>query len=127
MLEGGNTMNLFKISYNWYEGEYEDTLLGKDVTREQFEKDLLEAKLFAISLKGIHIDIFADSRTPWEGNGYSVECLPEYYGQIVWFLINKKDYIECSINENITYDVDDWADDILIYKSTKEINRTDLL
>ena len=46
-----NKMNIFKIEYNWYEGEHEEILLAKDTEREQFEKDLLEAKKFCRKTK----------------------------------------------------------------------------
>ena len=44
--------NLFKIKYTWYEGEYEETSLGKNVKIEEFEKDLIGARDFAKSLIG---------------------------------------------------------------------------
>ena len=36
-------INIFKIEYYWPEDEHEVTLLGKNVQREEFEKDLVEA------------------------------------------------------------------------------------
>ena len=38
-----------------------------------------------------------------------VECLPEFYEQIIWFLIEKNGYKECQLNENISYIIDDNA------------------
>jgi len=94
--------NLFKIEYDWYEGDHEEILLGKEVERDDFEKDLIAAKEFAISLIGKEI-----KEGDHLGKGYRVDCLPEYYGQIIWFLINKKGYMEISYDSDISYSVDD--------------------
>lgn len=97
--------NIFKIEYTWYEGEHEKTFLGKDVEQKEFEKDLIKAKEFAESLIGKKIE---DGN--YLGKGYAVECLPEYYEQIVGFLINNLGYIKCYIDKEITYMVDDPSD-----------------
>jgi len=94
--------NLFKIEYNWYEGDHEETILGKNVEGVEFEKDLVEAKDFANKLIGTGV-----KNGDYLGKGYSTECLPEYYKQIKWFLIEKKGYIECYSDEGIIYHVDD--------------------
>jgi|GEM_PF-1354371 len=96
--------NIFKIEYDWCEGEHEETLLCKNAKREEFEKDLVEARDFARSLLGKKV------KENYLGKGYSVECLPEYYGQIIWFLKNKKGYGECYFDEEIYYGVDDNLD-----------------
>lgn len=93
---------IFKIEYDWYEGEHGETFLGKYVEKEEFEKDLFKAKQFAKSLIGKRVKNY-----DYLGKGYSVECLPEYYGQIIWFLINKKGYTECYIEEDSTYKIED--------------------
>ncbi len=95
-------MNIFKTEYYWYEGDYGETLLAKDTAKEQFEKDLIEAKNFAESLKGKEI-----KEGSYLGNGYRIECLPEFYEQIIWFLINKKSYSECKYDNSEEYYVDD--------------------
>ena len=95
-------MNIFKIEYNWYEDDHEEVLLGKNVEREEFEKDLIKAKEFAESLIGIEI-----KEREYLGKGYRVDCLPEYYSQIVWFLTEKLGYIICSYDTKITYDIND--------------------
>ena len=95
-------INVFKVEYYWYEGEHEEVFLAKGVNGEDFEKDLLEAKDFAEKLKGIKI-----KEGGYFGKGYRTECLPEFYGQIIWFLINKKEYKECQLNEDISYTIDD--------------------
>ena len=108
-------MNIYNIEYDWYEGEHEDTLVAKDVKQEEFEKDIIEAKKFAESLIGKETNrkegqYFSDLI----GEGYAVECLPEYYKTIIWYLIEKKGYIEVSYNEHYSYDVNDdgiWEDD----------------
>ena len=105
--------NIFKIEYNWYEGEHEETLLGKNIDKKKFEKDLTEAKNFAISLIGNEI-----KGENYLGKGYSIECLPEFYEQIIWFLINKKGYIECYFDENTKYNIND--------PGNKQINITKL-
>lgn len=111
--------NIFKIEYDWCEGEHEETLLAKDIEREEFEKDLVEGRKFAESLIGKE-----EIRMNYLGKGYSIECLPEYYEQIIWFLINKKGYIECYFDYDITYSVNDEADKkIGLEKSEKKIER----
>jgi hypothetical protein len=95
-------MEVFKICYRWHEGEYDETHLCKEVTQGRFEQDLLEAREFAISLKGNKI-----RDGPYLGKGYSVECLPEFYEQIIWFLIEKKGYADCHIRTDTEYEVDD--------------------
>lgn len=95
------SFNIFKIEYNWCEGEHEETFMEKDVDKDQFERDLIKAKEFAESLMGKEV------KDNYLGKGYSVECLPEYYEQIIWFLTNKMGYIECYFDDNISYHVDD--------------------
>ncbi len=97
--------NLFKVEYDWHEGEHAETLLGKNAEREEFEKDLIEARNFAESLIGKNTE-----RGDYLGKGYSVECLPEYYEQVIWFLVEKKGYAECDFDENVNYSIDDSAD-----------------
>ena len=94
--------NLFKLEYDWYEGEHEEMLLSKDVELKEFDRDLIESKNFAISLIGKKVE-----NNNFLGKGYAVECLPEFYQQIIWFLINKKGYIKCSFNEDFSYRVED--------------------
>jgi len=95
-------MNIFKLEYDWYEGEHEETLLGKETTEQEFEIDLIKARKFAESLIGNKV-----KRGDYYGRGYRIECLPEYYEQIVWFLIKKLKYIKCYFRNNISYDVSD--------------------
>ena len=97
-----NELNIFKIAYQWYEDDHEETLLGKNVSEEEFEKDLTEAKNFAEGLIGIEIE-----EGSYLGKGYKVDCLPEYYDQILWFLTEKKGYVICNRDEDVTYFVDD--------------------
>lgn len=115
--------NLFKFEYNWFEGEHEETFLGKDVSHEEFEKDLVEAREFAKILLGKKID-----GGDYLGKGYSVECLPEYYRQLIWFLTEKKGYIEYKFYDNVSYSIDDYAtnDKIEITKSAANVNHKTL-
>jgi len=99
-------MQIFKIQYDWYEGEHNETLVAKDVEDLEFEKDILEARAFAESLKGIEIKDY-----DYLGKGYSVECLPQFYEQIIWFLVNKKGYLTCFYDNEISYDI---GEDIVI-------------
>ena len=96
------TLKIFKIVYQWYEDDYGETFLAKDMAEEEFEKDLTEAKEFAEKLIGIKI-----KEGSYLGKGYRVECLPEYYEQIIWFLMKKKGYMDCTLNNEIVYFVDD--------------------
>lgn len=95
-------LNIFKIRYEWYEGDFGETLLAKDTTKEQFEKDLVEARDFAESVKGKELETGS-----FLGKGYSIECLPQFYAQIIWFLVKKKGYSECQYDEDEEYYVDD--------------------
>lgn len=111
-------LNIFKISYQWYEDDHGETLLGKNISKGDFEKDLIEAKKFAESLLGIEIKGLS-----YLGRGYKIQCLPEYYEQVIWFLTEKKGYIICDVDEDVEYFVDD-ADSgkaIIINKKTQEI------
>lgn len=115
-------MNIFKVEYSWYEDEHEETLLGKDVEREEFEKDIVKAKKFAESLIGKEI-----KHGKYLGKGYNVQCLPEYYEQIIWFLTERLGYIICDLDEHSHYTVDDFSDKkINITKSTRKIERSEL-
>ena len=114
--------NIFKVEYYWYEGEHEEVFLAKGVNEEDFEKDLLEAKDFAEKLKGVKI-----KEGKYLGKGYNIECLPEFYEQIIWFLIKKKQYKECQLNEDILYIIDDDSNkEIEITKNEKTTKRTKL-
>lgn len=97
-----NELNIFKISYDWYEGEHSETLLAKNVSSDMFEADLLQAKIFAESLLGNQIE-----DGDYLGKGYAVECLPEYYEQIIWFLTEKRAYLVCYFYELVEYLVHD--------------------
>ncbi len=109
--------NIFKIQYDWYEGEHYETLTGKKVNTEEFEKDLVEAKKFAESLMGKEI-----KSGEYLGKGYKVECLPEFYEQILWYLTEKLGYIHCCYDEDAYYGVDDDHDKkISITKFEKKI------
>lgn len=115
-------MRIFKIEYHWYEGEYDKTLIGKDVSDEEFEKDLIKAKEFAESLIGNEI-----KNGEYLGKGYKVSCLPEYYEQIIWFLKTKLGYVECDYDTDIKYAVDDDQDKkIHLSKSVKKVEWVDI-
>ncbi len=115
-------MNIFKIVYSWYEGEYREILLCKNIEKEEFEKDIIKAKEFAESLIGIEIQ---DGE--YLGKGYNVACLPEYYNQIIWFLIEKLRYVQCYYDEDITYYIDDESNKkISISKSKRKVEINEL-
>ncbi len=115
-------MNIFKIEYNWYEDDHEEVLLGKNVEREEFEEDLIKAKEFAESLIGIEI-----KEGEYLGKGYRVDCLPEYYSQIIWFLTEKLGYIICRYDIKITYDINDHQHKkIGIVKSVRKIEQIEI-
>ena len=114
-------INIFKIEYYWPEDEHEITYLGKDVSQEEFEKDLTKAREFAEGLIGKKVD------GNYLGKGYSVECLPEFYKQIIWFLVEKLNYVECNIDDDISYYIDDNSNKkIGITKSEKQIKNSEL-
>lgn len=109
--------NLFKVSYEWYEEDNKEVLLGKSASKEDFEKDLSEARDFAEKLIGIEI-----KEGSYLGKGYSVECLPEYYEQIIWFLTEKRGYVECYNDKDVEYFIeDDGSSKIYIRKRVQKI------
>ncbi len=95
-------MNIFRIEYYWYEGDHELVLFGKDVEQNQFEDDLIGAKAFAEGLCGTEVEGF-----DYLGKGYSVQCLPEYFGQICWYLETKLGYVICHLDNDLMYEVQD--------------------
>jgi len=115
-------INIFKIEYYWPEDEHEITYLGKDISQEEFEKDLIKAREFAESLIGNKVD------GNYLGKGYSIECLPEFYKQIIWFLVEKLNYVECDIDDDVSYYVDDNSNNkkIGITRSEKQIKNSEL-
>lgn len=114
-----NKIKIFKIEYFWPEDEHEETLIGKDVNVEEFEINLLEAKKFAESLMGKEVE------GNYLGKGYSVECLPEFYEQILWYLTEKLGYVHCGYDEKVVYDVDDYNEGIEIrkYNTKTEVSK----
>ena len=114
--------NVFKMEYSWYEGEHEETWLGKVVDEKEFEQDLCKAKDFAENLMGKTI------KGEYLGKGYSVECLPEYYHQIIWYLMHKANYVSCEVGEEVSYDIDDDAhgNKITITRCEKQIQRQEI-
>lgn len=114
--------NIFKIEYDWCEGDHEETFVGKNVDKDQFERDLIKAKEFAESLIGKEV------KNNYLGKGYSVECLPEYYEQIIWFLTDKMGYIECYFDNDVSYHVDDSSNGkkIELTRSEKDIKHIKL-
>ena len=92
-------LNLFKLQYTWYEGEFQSYILATTKDKKGIEKDLKEA------IKKIKND--------------DVDCLPSKYSRIIDFLI-KKGYLICNFIENPVYEVDD---DMSFKKLNKIINR----
>src|SRR3989344_7363154 len=114
--------NIFKIQYDWYEGEHNEILVGKAVEAQQFEKELVKAKKFAESLRGKIID-----KGEYLGKGYRVECLPEFYEQILWHLTEKQGYKYCHYNADVHYDIDDgYKKKIKVTKVEKIIEEKEL-
>ena len=114
--------NIFKVQYDWYDGEHQEILVGKAVEVQQFEKDLAKAKHFAESLRGKEV-----KKGGYLGKGYSVECLPEFYEQILWYLIEKLGYKYCDYDADAHYDVDDGAGkNIKITKVEKRAERKEI-
>ncbi len=115
-------LNIFKVEYYWYEEEHEETILIKDVKPEEFEADLLEAKRFAEKIKGTEI-----KEGEYLGKGYKIECLPEFYEQVIWFLTEKKQYKIGLLNEEISYIIKDGSNkEIGITKNERITKRTNL-
>lgn len=114
-------MQIFKITYTWHEGEFQETYLGKDIGKQEFESDIAESKEFAKSLLGIEIE-----KGEYLGRGDHVECLPEFYNQIIWFLTNKKGYVDCFLDDS-EYSVDDDSNKkIIVEKIDRKIKRIEI-
>ena len=115
-------MNIFKVEYNWYEDDHGEALLGKNVEREEFEKDIIKSKEFAESLIGKEI-----KEGEYLGKGYRVPCLPEFYEQIIWFLTEQLGYTVCYFDEDTHYTIEDSPDDkIAINRSERKIEWSEL-
>lgn len=112
-------LNIFKVEYDWCEGEHGEELLGKSVERKEFEKDLIKAKNFAKSLIGKEI-----KSGEYLGKGYIVQCLPEYYRQIIWFLEKKLGYIICCFDKNISYSIEDFSENEIYVNKTENKRKT---
>jgi len=110
--------SVFEISYDWYEGEHEETLLGKNVNKKQFERDLIKAKKFAQGLIGKEVKDYN-----YLGKGYVVGCLSEYYAQIVWYLTTKLEYIECHMDKRMNYEVHTLDASGISITSVEKINK----
>ncbi len=114
-------MNIFKVKYTWYEDDCGETLVGKDVKQEEFERDLKEARDFATSLMKIEI-----KEGKWLGKGYSVNCLPEYYETIIWFLLKKKQYVVCYLNHAEFFVDDNFNREIELSRFETKLEETKL-
>ena len=116
-------LRIFKIQYDWYEEEHEEFLLGKEVEKEEFEKDLIEARIFAENLP----EKEEENHEEFLGKCYNIKCLPEMYRQIVWYLTDKRGYTEYSFDEDIKYNISDSGDkEITLTKRETEIKNTEL-
>ncbi len=115
-------LNIFKIEYDWYEGEHGEVLLGKSVKRKEFEKDLIKAKNFAKSLIGKEIKL-----GEYLGKGYTVQCLLQYYNQIIWFLEKKLGYIICYLDKNICYSIEDFSENEIYVNKIEDKRKTSKL
>ena len=113
--------NIFKIQYDWYEGEHRETMVGKGVSSAEFERNLIEARKFAERLMGKKI-----KSEEYLGKGYKVECLPEFYEQILWYLTEKLGYIYCYYDKDVCYGIDDDDKKIGITKFEKKIERKEM-
>lgn len=103
-------------------GDHDEILLGKNVETEEFEKDLINAKKFSESLMGIEI-----KDGEYLGKGYRIQCLPEFYEQIIWFLTSELNYLKCYYDGNINYNIDDDSNKkIEIIKVKKKIERSEI-
>ncbi len=82
----------------------------------------MKAKKFAESLRGKMIN-----KGEYLGRGYRVECLPEFYAQILWHLTEKQGYTYCYYNADTHYGVDDDINKkIKIAKLEKRIEEREL-
>jgi len=80
-------LNLFKLEYSWYEGEYNNIVLATTKKKEEIEKDLKEANKKTKIKEG-------------------VDCLPTKYNLIINFL-ERRGYIICNFIKDQIYSVDD--------------------
>lgn len=112
------SLKLYKIEYSWCEGEHQESFVAKDIDREGFLKDLNDAVIFARSLLGKECEM-----GEWIGKGYSVECLPEYYEQILYYLTTEKGYVDVYYYDWYSYDVNDDNPEKII---VEEVHNTNL-
>ena len=72
-------LNLFKLQYSWYEGEFDSTILATTKEQKEIENDLKEA------VGSVKIDAKKEK---------AVDCLPEAYERIV-NILTQKGYVVC--------------------------------
>src|SRR3989338_5634488 len=115
--------NIFKIGYVWHDGDEDYTYLAAAKDKEQNHKDLMEARSFAENLIGKKTE-----ERDYLGKGYSVQCLPEFYEQIVWYLETKLGYVVCYMDDDTEYFVDDFrgATKIIVSRRVRKIEATEL-
>ncbi len=96
-----DNLNLFKLEYRWYEGEFESIILTTTKEEKEIEKDLKEIT------RNVKID---DEK--------EVDCLPTAYRKIITEL-EKRGYSICYFITNPVYSVEDEQ----FMKGKKSVNK----
>ena len=89
---GQKPLNLFKLQYSWYEGEFQSCIFATNKDKKEIEKDLKE------SVDSVEID---------EKKEKDVDCLPTAYARVIETL-EKKGYSPCYFIEDPVYITRDW-------------------
>ena len=89
---GQKPLNLFKLQYSWYEGEFQSCIFATNKDKKEIEKDLKE------DVSSVKID--------WDDDK-EVDCLPTAYEKVIETL-EKKGYAPCYFIEDPIYVVRDW-------------------
>ena len=85
-------LNLFKLQYSWFEGEFQSCIFATKKDKSEVEKDLKEA------VSSVKID--------WEDEK-DVDCLPTAYERVIETLENKG-YSPCYFIEDPVYITMEW-------------------
>lgn len=111
-------LNLYKFKYYWCEGEEQTTYLAKNVNESEFLTDLAQALEFANSLRGTELET---NKFFEAGKNYGVECLPEYYAQVIYYMTEKLKYYEIDQDDRVEYILDDHTNGLTVQKREETV------
>jgi len=88
------SLNIFKISYSWYDGDKDEVFLVKDISENDFEKELM------VCVHNAYTNITEED----------IVCVPVWYGKIIELML-EKNYTIVNLMENIELEKEYIVDD----------------